>query len=98
MRSLGSVAVLLLLDLPNPPAEARGHFALPAKLPALAELLLKVMHTPWLGPGLLLALVLLATLRGTRRNARKPLQRIVHAPRLERYRGTIPRRHRDLEV
>lgn len=99
MRSLVSVVVSLLQDLPNPPAEARGRFALAtAKLPNFGMLLLRVMHIPWLGPGLVLALLLLATLRGTRRTSRKPLQRIVHAPKLERYRGTIPRRHRDLEI
>ena len=96
MRCLGS-AVFLLLDLRTPPAEARGRFALTAKLPDLPGLLARAMQIHWLGPGLVLAFVLLITLRGTRRMAYKPLQRRVRAPKLERYRGLIPRRHRDLE-
>ena len=69
-----------------------------AKLPDLPGLLLRTLHTHWLGPGLVLAFLLLVTLRGTRRMAYKPLVRRVHAPKLDRYRGTIPRRHRDLEI
>ena len=64
----------------------------------MAAMLVQAMHIPWLGPGLVIAFLLLATLRGTRREAHKPIQRRVHAPRLERYRGTLPRRHTDLEV
>lgn len=102
MRCLGSVASFLLLNgdfaLANPPAFARGRFALSAKLPDFGGLVLKVLHIGWLGPGLVLALILLVTLRGARRRAYKPLQRIVRRPKLERYRGVIPRRHQDLEI
>jgi hypothetical protein len=102
VRSLGSFVVLLLLDghlaLPKPPALARGRFALIAKLPSLSNLLFRALHTRWLAPGLVLAFLLLVTLRGARRMAYKPLQRLVHQPRLERYRGVIPRRHQDLEI
>lgn len=69
-----------------------------AKLPDLPGLVLGALHIPWLGPGLVLAFVLLATLRGTRRAARKPLHRRFRMPKLERYRGEIPRPHRDLEL
>jgi hypothetical protein len=96
VRCLGS-AVFLLLDLSTPPAEARGRFALMAKLPDLTDLFARAMQIHWLGPGLVVGFVLLITLRGARRMAYKPLQRRVRAPKLERYRGVIPRRHRDLE-
>jgi hypothetical protein len=98
VRSLGSFVVLLLLDLPNPPAMVRGRFALTTKLPDLTSLLIRAMHTRWLGPGLVLAFLLLVTLRGARRMAYKPLQRRVHKPKLDRYRGMRPRRHQDLEI
>ena len=77
---------------------APGRFSLAAGLPRLAAMLLQAMHIPWLGPGLVIAFLLLVTLRGTKPEPHKPLQRIVHAPRLERYRGTLPRKHKDLEV
>jgi hypothetical protein len=96
VHCLGS-AVLLLLDFSTPPAEARGRFALTAKLPDMPALFARAMQVHWLGPGLVVAFVLLITLRGTRRMAYKPLERRVRAPKLERYRGLIPRRHRDLE-
>ena len=102
MRCLGSVVVLLLLNnhlaLPNSPAGERGRFALTAGLADLPEWFARAMHIPWLAPGLVLAFLLLITLRGTRRMAYKPLQRRVHQPKLERYRGVIPRRHQDLEI
>jgi len=82
----------------TPPALARGLSALGTKLPDIPGLVLKAWHTQWLGPGLLLAFLLLVTLRGARRVATKPLHRIVRAPRLEQYRGEIRRRHRDLEI
>lgn len=75
-----------------------GRFVLAAKLPDLGGLLFLALHTRWLGPGLVLAFLLLATLRGARRAAYKPLHRQVRPPRFERYRGTIPRRHQDLEI
>jgi hypothetical protein len=69
-----------------------------AKVPDLPALVLWALHIPWLGPGLVLAFVLLVTLRGTRRAAHKPLHRSFRMPKLERYRGEIPRRHKDLEI
>ena len=101
MRSLGSFVVFLLGPIAawlNPLALARGRFVLAAKLPEFASLLTKALNVPWLGPGLVVAFVLLITLRGTRRAAYKPLHRRFRMPRLERYRGEIPRRHRDLEI
>ena len=102
MRSVGSFVVLLLLDIHSASPAARaaraGRFALATKLPDIPTLLLHALHIPWLGPGLVLALLLLITLRGARRMAYKPLQRKVHQPKLERYRGVIPRKHRDLEI
>jgi hypothetical protein len=102
VRSVGLFVVLLLQGFPSasPAVGARnaGRFALAATLPDLPGLLLRALHTPWLGPGLVLAFLLLVTLRSTRRAAYKPLQRRVHSPRLERYRGLIPRKRRDLDV
>lgn len=102
MRSLGSFVVFLLLKghsaWPTPPAELRGPFVLGAKLWGMAALVSKALDTLWLGPGLIVAVVLLLTLRGTRRAAYKPLHRHFRRPRLERYRGDIPRRHQDLEL
>lgn len=102
VRSLGSFVVLLLLEIHSVSPTIHGasaeRFALAAKLPDLPNLLLRAMHTSWLGPGLVLAFLLLATLRRARRMAYKPLQRKVHQPRFERYRGDIPRKHQDLEI
>jgi hypothetical protein len=102
VRSVGSFVVLLLLDIdsasPAYRAASAGRFALAVKLPDIPALLLRAMHIPWLGPGLVLAFLLLVTLRGARRMAYKPLQRKVHQPKLEQYRGVIPRKHQDLEI
>jgi len=98
----GSFAVLLLLNRHIawriPPALAQERFALGAKILDLPGHLNRTLHTPWLGPGLVIALLLLVTLRGKRIKAYKPLHRRFRMPRLERYRGEIPRRHRDLEI
>jgi hypothetical protein len=56
------------------------------------------MQTPWLGPGLVLAVILILTLRRTRANARPAVRHNIPAPKLERYRGVAPRQHRDLEL
>ena len=102
MRSIGCFAVFLLLNghvaWRTPPAVMRGHFVLAAGLPDLEGTLLRALDTPWLGPGLIVAFVLLLTLRGKRRIAYKPLHRRIRMPKLERYRGKIPRPHRDLEI
>lgn len=102
MRSLGSFVVLLLLNGHSAwrtlPAAARGRFVLGAKLADLPGLISKALNVSWLGPGIIVALVLLITLRGTRRAAYKPLHRRFRVPELERHRGEIPRQHRDLEL
>jgi hypothetical protein len=101
VRSLGSFVVFLLGSIAawlTPPAAARGRFVLGARLSEIPALVSRALNTPWLGPGLVVAVVLLLTLRGTRRAAYKPLHRIFRMPRLERYRGEIPRRHQDLEL
>jgi hypothetical protein len=99
---LGSFVVLLLLNRHVawriPPAVGQERFALGAKMLDLSHLLGQSLHTPWLGPGLVIALLLLVTLRGKRTKAYKPLHRRFRMPKLERYRGEIPRRHRDLEI
>ena len=69
-----------------------------AKLADVPHSISRVMDTPWLGPGLVVGVVLLLTLRGTRRAAYKPLHRIFRVPKLERYRGKAHRPHRDLEI
>lgn len=102
MRSLGSFAFFLLLNghfaWRTPLAAALGRFALAAKLADAPAVVSKALDTPWLGPGIVVAVVLLLTLRGTRRAAYKPLHRIFRMPRLERYRGKTTRRHQDLEI
>lgn len=90
---LGSIAAWL-----TPPTEAGGHFVLAAKLAGASAFVSKTLDTPWLGPGLIVAVVLVLTLRGARRVGGKPLRRIFRVPKLERYRGEIPRRHQDLEI
>lgn len=94
----GSFAAFLLLSWQTFPAVGTGRFVLGAKLPDLTKWVLSGLNVPWLGPGLVVAFVLLITLRGTRRMASKPLHRRFRMPRLERYRGEVPRRHQDLEV
>ena len=102
MRSGCCSAVFLLLNIlfawRGTPAQAQGRFALGASYFDPAGLLVRAMHIPWLGPGLILAAFLLLTLRPMRRMARKPIYRAMRAPHLERFRGVIPRRHRDLEL
>ena len=101
MRSLGSFVVFLLGPMAawlTPSALAPGRFVLCAKLPELPGLVQRALDIPWFGPGLVVAFVLLITLRGTRRAAYKPLHRRFRMPRLERHRGKIPRRHQDLEI
>jgi hypothetical protein len=102
VRSLGSFAVFLLLNRHLawrlPAAAIRGRFVLGVKLATVPAILSNALDIPWLGPGLIVAFVLLITLRGRRRAATKPLHRRFRMPKLERYRGKIPRRHRDLEI
>ena len=102
MRSLGSFAVFLFLGghcaWQIPPAAGVGRFVLGASLPEWSGVVFNALDIPWLGPGLVVAFVLLVTLRRRRTAAFKPLHRRFRMPKLERYRGKIPRRHRDLEV
>ena len=102
MRSGWTFAVLLVLDLLLAPrqcvAEAADPSAFAAAYPNLSAWLTWAMHTPWLGPGLVLAALLLLTLHRTRTPARTSVRHNVPTPRLERYRGVSPRQHRDLEV
>lgn len=101
MRSPGSFVVFLLGSITTwltTPAAARGRFVLGAKLPDVPGLVSWALNVPWLGPGLVVAFVLLITLRGARRMVSRPLRRRFRMPRLERYRGEIPRRHQDLEI
>jgi len=79
-------------------AAIRGRFVLGLKLASVPSLISGALDIPWLGPGLIVAFVLLITLRGRRRAATKPLHRRFRMPKLERYRGETPRRHRDLEI
>lgn len=102
MRSGSVFAVLLLLDLLFAPrssvAEAQSQSVFAAAYPNLSAWFGWAMHTPWLGPGLILAAILILTLRRTRTNSRPPIRHNVPKPRLERYRGVAPRRHQDLEL
>lgn len=102
MRSGSTFVVLLLLDLLFAPrhsvAEVLGHSAFAAAFPNLSAWVAWAMETPWLGPGLILAIILLLTLRRTHRSPHLPVRRNVAPPKLERYRGVRSRQHRDLEI
>lgn len=102
MRSVSQCAVLLLLDLtfaarPSV-AEATACSALATALPSITSWLAWAMHTTWLGPGLILALILLLTLRPAPKTPETPVRHLFRRPRLERFRGLAPRTHRDLEI
>jgi hypothetical protein len=102
VRSIEVLAGYLLLDSPagwrGCAPGLKGRFVLDDVVGDPSVVLNRVLHTPWLGPGLVIALLLLVTLRGVRRAGTKPLHRMIRPPELERYRGVIPKRHRDLEV
>ena len=102
MRSGLTFAVLLFLDLLLAPrhsaAEVQGQSVFATAYPSLSAWVAWAMHTPWLGPGLILAAILILTLRRTRTAAHPPVRHNVPSPRLERYRGVAPRQHQDLEV
>jgi hypothetical protein len=70
--------------------------------PHYHELFRQVIHTSWLGPGLILAvlLMLLASSTGPNHKPKKKrgLVRKFRAPKLERYLGTLPKDHQDLEI
>lgn len=102
VRSLGSLAFFLLLNGHTawriPLTLLRGRFVLGASMADLPGLASRALDIPWLGPGIVVGVVLLLTLRGTRRKAYKPLHRIFRMPGLDRFRGKRPRPHRDLEI
>lgn len=102
VRSGWTFAVLFLLDLLFAPrllvAEVQGLSAFVAADPSLSGWFSRAMHTSWLGPGLILAAILLVTLRRSPSTTRPAVRHNVPRPRLERYRGARPRLHRDLEV
>jgi hypothetical protein len=102
VRSGWTFVVLLLLDFLFAPrhsaAEAPGLSAFAAAYPNLSGWLASAMQTPWLGPGLVLAAILILTLRRTRATPRPPVRHNVPAPKLDRYRGVARRQHRDLEI
>ena len=106
MRSAVCTAVFLLLDCLRASAGMREPLVLAAASTGFPKLFQQVLHMSWLGPGLIVALLLgllaLATQPADKTKndkAKKTLElRRIRAPRLERYRGTLPKRHRDLEL
>lgn len=101
MRSRRS-AVLLLLDWTTLLASARGHL-LSVWTEGWAIHLRSAIRQPWLGPGLVIAAVLLLW-RGHRAEPESAsalshlAARRFRKPSLERFRGVPPQAHRDLEV
>jgi hypothetical protein len=95
-------APFLLLDCLRASVTGREPSALAANSTSYPELFQRIIHTSWLGPGLLLALflMLLVLRNGPSRKPREKqgLVRKFTAPRLERYRGLLPRDHQDLEI
>lgn len=67
-----------------------------------SDLFQRVIHTSWLGPGLILAvfIILLALLTrpADKSQRKKGLVRRFRTPRLERYRGAFRKNHQDLEM
>jgi hypothetical protein len=100
LRSRGSVAGFLLLYWQNVLALARRHPVFAPKSVWTAFAAFVGQHL-WLGPGLLLAAILLLLLlprSSTRFPEEKPVHRIFRKPNLTRFRGVIPSRHQDLEA
>jgi len=95
-------AVLLLLDWTTLLASARGHL-LSAWTAASAVHLRSAIRQPWLGPGLVIAAVLLLW-RGHQPETENVsrlsdlAKRRFRKPSLERFQGVPPQAHRDLEV
>ena len=102
VRSAVCIAVFLLLDrLPAPPT-AREPLVLAAASARYVEVFQQIIHTSWLGPGLILAVFLLLFVLVTgptdKPNKTRGLVRKFKAPKLERYGGKFPKNHRDLEI
>lgn len=102
MRSLEICGTFLLLNhlfaWRSFSPEAQGRFVVAAALPDISAVLVRALHVPWLGPGLIIAAFLLITLRGARTMGRKPLHLGIRPPRLERYQRRVRRQRQDLEV
>lgn len=94
-------AVFLLLNHLSAFALVREPLLLTAD-PNYPQAFQRVIHTSWLGPGLLIAVVLvvfaLITRSPDKHKKVKVLERKLRAPRLERFRGALPKNHRDLEI
>lgn len=95
------LAAFLLLNCLPALAIVREPLLLTADL-TYSQFFQRVIHTPWLGPGLvigiLLALVALMTHSADKPKNAKVLVRKFRAPRLERFRGALPKNHQDLEI
>lgn len=102
MRSMVSTAAFLLLKALHGPALRRASLALAAESTGLPQLFTRAIHIAWLGPGLMVAAVLviltLMTRPSRKSRQQRRLVRIVRQPSLERYRGVFPKNHRDLEI
>ena len=101
VRSVVSAAAFLLLDCLRASAAERGPLLL-AAVSIGPDLFQRIIHTSWLGPGLVLA-VILALFVLMSGSSRKPMEnhglvRRFRTPRLERYRGVPLRQHQDLDV
>jgi hypothetical protein len=92
------LAVFFLLDRLHTSVSAREPLVLAARLSNFPELFQRILHTSWLGPGLILAALLLITRPRAKSQKERRFVRIFHEPKLERYRGISPKRHKDLEV
>lgn len=102
MRSAVCIAVFFLLDCRRASAHERGPLVLAAAATHFPDFFRQVIHTSWLGPGLivgaLLILLALVTSPGDKPKKKNGLVRKFRTPKLERFRGEYPKNHRDLEV
>ena len=101
VRSVVCAVLFLLLDCLHASAVERKLSALAVNFPRYPTLFQQIIHTSWLGPGLLLGLLLmvLALLSHSSRKSqiKHGLVRQFRTPSLDRYRGDFPKRHQDLD-
>jgi hypothetical protein len=95
------IAAFLLLNCLQALAIVREPLLLTADLNYL-QVFQHVIHTLWLGPGLLIAVLLVLFALATRSSDKpkkvKILERQFRTPSLERFRGALPKNHQDLEI
>jgi hypothetical protein len=100
LRSRSSIAIFLLLNRQNVLTWV-GRRSVFAPKSLWASFAAFVGQHLWLGPGLLLAAILLLLLlprSSTRFPEHKPVHRVFRKPNLARFHDITPRHHQDLEA